>query len=180
MKEEIRPYARTYTGKKFYPNRIEELEICIDDIAHSLSNVNRYCGSLDHFYCVAQHCLIVEHIVSNIIDDRVISLSALLHDASEAYIPDMPSPIKKVLPSFKELERRLERHIRKHFNLPDMEHFTINDVDKGIRLNEMKYLTDWPEGRQELIYKYKIIPMSAKFAEEQYLKRYYELREWGN
>lgn len=175
MQEQDRPYIRTFTGRKFYPDRIEDLDVCIEDIAHHLSNMNRYTGALNHFYSVAQHCLIVEHVVSKSILSPEIRLAALLHDASEAYLPDFPSPWKSQIPRLKEIEKRLERHIYKHFKIYD-NHYTINDIDKNIRLNEMKYLTDWPEGKQELIYKYKIIPMSAKFAEEEYLKKYYELR----
>jgi len=93
---------RTFTEKVFDLKILDPESICIEDIAHGLSMTPRFGGQLDGFLSVAQHCCMVASYVS---DEN--KLAALLHDASEAYLGDMPSPFKKMLPDFKEHENRL-------------------------------------------------------------------------
>ena len=76
--------------------------ICIDDIAHSLSNQSRFGGHLPEYYSVAQHSFLCSQIV-----DPQFKLQALLHDASEAYLLDVPRPIKNRLSNYKEIEDKL-------------------------------------------------------------------------
>lgn len=178
---------RTYTGKYFYPDDVGSLEVDIEDIAHALSMMNRYCGHLDYFYSVAQHSLIVEELVcgmsTTLYTDRL--LGALLHDASEAYMPDMPSPIKQLLPDFKKKEEELSQHIFSHYNLAYPYEGIIKEIDSAIRGSEIKCLTSWEEewggeftdefGQRWDTLEYKIIPMPQKYAEEKFLQRFYEL-----
>lgn len=138
-------YILTYTGKRFYPAHPENLEVDIIDIAHALSNVCRYNGHLRKFYSVAQHsCYIARYIEENY--NIHLALAALLHDASEAYLPDMPSPIKEMLPDFRKLEARLHAHIFKSFSLEWPYSKIIKEVDKTIRQDEMRDLSDWDLG----------------------------------
>lgn len=87
--------------------------IDINDIAHALSNMCRFGGHLDRFYSVAQHSVMVSRYCP--ID---VALQGLLHDAAEAYMLDMPSPIKKGLRNYKSVEIRLLKVIAKKFNFP--------------------------------------------------------------
>jgi len=82
---------RTFTGK--YVNVFEPtLEmICIEDIAHALSMQCRFGGHLPYFYSVAQHSINCSFLV----DTPCLKLEVLMHDASEAYLLGIPSPIKK-------------------------------------------------------------------------------------
>lgn len=77
--------------------------ICIEDIAHALSFQCRFGGHLPKFYSVAQHSLNCSYLI----EDKSLKLTALLHDASEAYLLDIPSPIKKGLSNYKEIENKL-------------------------------------------------------------------------
>jgi hypothetical protein len=101
---------RTYTGKVFDLKILDPDTICIEDIAHGLSHTARFAGQLEKFYSVAQHSFFVANNVSP--QNR---LAALLHDASEAYLGDMPSPFKKMLPDYKEQEDRLMKVIANKF-----------------------------------------------------------------
>ncbi len=90
-------WIQTYTGKKFYPFNPRAEDIYIEDIAHALSLICRFGGHCREFYSVAQHSVLVsELVVDNRATEKYDGLAkyALLHDAAEAYLGDIPSPIK--------------------------------------------------------------------------------------
>lgn len=99
--------------------------IDIYDIAHALSNMPRFGGHLPVFYSVAEHCLSV----CDEVFERY-QLGALLHDATEAYLLDMPSPIKKLLPDYQKLEDNFNRVIATKFNLEYPFNVQIKQADK--------------------------------------------------
>lgn len=101
---------RTYTGKAFDLLILDPDTICIEDIAHALARVPRFGGHLPNTYSVAQHSVMVS--ISLPLD---LALAGLLHDASEAYLGDMPSPFKKLMPDYKRLESNLMHSIAKKF-----------------------------------------------------------------
>lgn len=182
---EVDTYMTTWQGNFFHPEHISELDVDILDIAHALSGTNRYCGHLNHFYSVAQHSVIVANLVGfwgahthEIFGNelRELKLSALLHDASEAYMPDMPSPVKALLPDFKALELEVEKHIFKEFDLPFPLHPLIKKVDTNIRGSEVASMSNWV-GMTKIddLYKVAIEPLSSKDAEEEFLDLYVEL-----
>lgn len=84
--------------------------ICIEDIAHALSMQCRFGGHLPVFYSVAQHSVMVSLLVS-----EESALAALLHDASEAYLLDVPRPIKQKLTNYKAIEETLMHLIAEKF-----------------------------------------------------------------
>jgi len=87
--------------------------IKINDIAHALSHQCRFSGHTDTFYSVAQHSIMV----SQMLDGTGFELHGLLHDAAEAYLIDIPSPVKDFIPGFKTIEENLMRVISVRFNL---------------------------------------------------------------
>lgn len=121
MSATVRPdrttdWIQTYSGRQFWPlePRAEEVEIA--DIAHALSNMCRFTGHVKEFYSVAQHSVLVARIVPD-----ELKLWALLHDASEAYIHDLPRPLKRSSPFgdlYKQHETRLMDVVCERFGLP--------------------------------------------------------------
>lgn len=85
---------RTYTGRMFSFAEITPEDIDIRDIAHALSHLCRFVGHTSMFYSVAQHCLLVSEKIPG---GPEVKLAALLHDAAEAYVNDLPSPLKRWL-----------------------------------------------------------------------------------
>ena len=85
----LNPWIRTYSGINFHPFSPNDIEISFNDIAHALSNICRFCGHTSEFYSVAQHSVMASRLAS-----KENALFALLHDAAEAYICDLSSPIK--------------------------------------------------------------------------------------
>lgn len=82
-------WIQTYTGKKFFPLHPHQNEYVIEDIAHALSMKCRFAGHCNAFYSVAEHSVKVSRIVA-----PESQLWGLLHDAAEAYLPDVCQPIK--------------------------------------------------------------------------------------
>lgn len=107
-------WIQTYTGKRFDPLAPEAKSVTIIDIAHALSNMPRFGGHAKRFYSVAQHSLLVKEIAPP--ED---GLQALLHDATEAYLMDLPRPIKysPELIFYREAEEVLHQEIMWHFGL---------------------------------------------------------------
>lgn len=110
-------WIQTHTGKVFKYNNITEDMICIEDIAHALSNICRFNGHSKTFYSVAEHCLHMSKYVLNKWGDKKKALAALLHDATEAYFCDLPRPIKYNMPVYRGLEMALEKMIFTKYGL---------------------------------------------------------------
>lgn len=125
-------WLQTFTGRQFWPldPRPEELDLL--DIAHSLGHQCRYAGHTRRFYSVAEHCILMSLWVQewahnarvadpNLFPDeqiRVLALAALLHDAGEAYVVDVPRPLKRYLPGYAEIEAGVQIAIAQRFGIP--------------------------------------------------------------
>jgi uncharacterized protein len=124
-------WLQTATGKAFPLLTPQPGDIDIDDIAHALSMMCRYNGHCIEFYSVAEHCC---HI-SDYCDDEH-KLWGLLHDASEAYITDIPRPLKPFLDNYYEHETRIMRVICKRFGLNLIMPEAVKELDARILNNE--------------------------------------------
>lgn len=105
-------WIQTYSGKAFVPMDPKARDVCLDDIAHALSMQCRYAGHCRRFYSVAEHCVLMSREVS--VENQ---LWALMHDASEAYLVDVPRPLKPFLVGYKEIETKCMGVIAKRFGL---------------------------------------------------------------
>lgn len=109
-------WMQTYTGKRFYPAAPRAEDICLEDIAHALSLECRFGGHVKQFYSVAQHSLLVAGAVFRFEPlHKGITLRALLHDASEAYLKDLPRPLKLHLPDYEKIETDVQDAIDEAF-----------------------------------------------------------------
>ena len=84
------PWISTFTGKKYHYFDPQPEMICLEDIAHALSNMCRFTGHVREFYSVAEHSV---H-AARVIEDPKLRKFALMHDAAEAYMVDIPRPFK--------------------------------------------------------------------------------------
>jgi hypothetical protein len=137
-------WMQTYTGRKFYPADPHGDEVDIMDIAASLSNMCRYGGHCLRFYSVAEHAV---HVAANVPNE--FKLTALMHDASEAYLVDIPRPLKPSLTNYYELENQLMSVISKKFGttwpLPDEVKYADNAILRDERAQNMASLDVPPE-----------------------------------
>src|SRR4051812_16747726 len=105
----------TYSGRIIRPLDPNPADFSIEDIGHALSNSCRFTGHTIEFYSVAQHCVLVSQIVPS-----ELCLTALLHDASEAYLSDIARPIKQQQEfgdPYREVESRIEAAIAERYGL---------------------------------------------------------------
>ena len=108
----------TASGRRFTPlaPRVEDIDIV--DIAHGLSNICRYGGHTLEFYSVAQHSVLVSEELEGDPIDPARCLWGLLHDATEAYLGDVITPLKAVMPEYQAAEALLAVAIAAKFVLP--------------------------------------------------------------
>lgn len=120
--DRIGPYMEA-TDMRFYPQDFRPEDVSMSDIARGLSTEFRFAGHTKRGrYTVAQHSVSVTRRLIELLGgvsetNASIILYALLHDASEAYIRDMPRPIKIILPDYQRLEKMVQSTILKRFDI---------------------------------------------------------------
>lgn len=97
-------WMQTHTGRQYWPADPRPEDVDIIDIAEALSKQCRYGGHCLKFYSVAEHCVLMAHYLNDRGADRATCFAALMHDASEAYLVDVPRPIKGRLAGYSEIE----------------------------------------------------------------------------
>ena len=110
----------TSTGQAVDLRFIGAIDISMLDIAHHLSQINRYTGAAKRPYSVAEHSLLVCEILEREGGERdpSVLLAALMHDAHEAYTSDLSSPMKQVVgEAWRREEARVEYAVQERFGL---------------------------------------------------------------
>jgi len=166
-------FIQTHSGKAMYFLNPKEDDFDIYDIAHTLSLLCRFGGHCKEFYSVAEHSVRCSWAAPD-----EFKLEALLHDGTEAYLVDMPRPIKQVMKEYKSIEKTLDIVLRKKFNLlPEMPP-EVHYIDNAMLATEKRDLmkpsekawADLPEP-----YKDKIEPWSSKLAEAKFILEFTKL-----
>jgi hypothetical protein len=145
------PYLQTVSGRWVNPFDPDPDQLDAGDIARALANQCRFGGHCRTFYSIAQHSVIVSELVEQRGGDTEDAFAALMHDASEAYLGDMPHPLKHRSPlgeAFRAAERDLEQALRDRFaikaDVPE-----IKRADRALLATERRAFSDeswpWPE-----------------------------------
>lgn len=170
-------YITTYTGKHFDPTAPDASLFDVRDIAHALSLTCRGNGHVKTFFSVGQHCIncALEAELRGF-PTRVV-LACLLHDASEAYMSDVPRPFKHALPSYVEAEEKLLEMIYEKFlgsSLSEEEQKLVKIIDDDLLYYDLKVLLgETPAGEApnlKIELDYTVQPFEK--VEAQYLKLY--------
>lgn len=117
-------FMETFTGKHVpIGPKISHSDIDMLDVWTALGRMNRFLGHTRRPYTVLEHSLLVAEILQMRGEDPAVVMAGLLHDAKEAYVGDIPTPIKKALgPAFaarlEDLERHIDSAICKHVGIP--------------------------------------------------------------
>lgn len=168
-------WIQTYSGRRFNPTNPYVDAIVIQDIAHALSMQCRFSGHVRKFYSVAQHSVLVSYIC-----DSADALWGLLHDATEAYLVDVPRPLKRSgkFDAYLEFEAKMQVAICKRFGLPEKEPPSVKRADTILLATEARDLmsplhSDWKQPCDPL--PFKIDPLNHQMAKDLFMKRFFEL-----
>lgn len=152
-------------------------QVHVEKIASTLAKINRYCGRTPYPYSVAQHAVFVSHLLP-----ENLAFEGLHHDDTEAYLGDIISPVKRLLPLFGKVENRLrKRAIAPAFGLTPAEAPEVKAMDyAAFKMEEVFVL-----GRRDLPFPAKVIewprvkemvaPWHWTKARDMFLERHFEL-----
>lgn len=149
-------------------------DIRITDIAHHLARICRFGGAVIYQpYWVAIHSMMVSEKVP-----AEHALAGLLHDAAEAYLGDLASPVKALVPAFADLERRWNLAIGEKFGLGTQladQHPAVREADARALATERRDLMAVNPGWTPSAEPYEGIVlrgMAPEFAKDSFLNRF--------
>lgn len=183
------PWIQTYSGKKYFPLRPESTDVLLADIAHSLSMQCRFNGHCRVFFSVAQHSVLVSEQIEQYMRDRGFPASeirdvahwGLMHDASEAYLTDIPRPLKQgsiIGWLYRMAEKRNMEAICQRFLMTPQQPPLVEWADRRLLMTEKRDLMgkqpcEWEETGEPM--PEKINPVLPHQAEAMFLHRFREL-----
>ena len=131
-------FIQTYTGLTFDLQNPTPEMVDVEDIAHALSMLCRFTGHTKEFYSVAQHSVLCA-----LKAPAHLSMQALLHDAHEAYVGDLNSPLKSIIGTrYSNLSSSIQRVIDTKFNAEhdrESQH-VIRNIDLRMLITEANAL----------------------------------------
>ena len=136
-------YITTYTRKHFDPVHPEAEKIDILDIAHALPLICRGNGHVSSFWSVGEHCICCAKEALGRGYSKRQALACLLHDASECYMSDVPTPFKNELPEYQEQEEHLLGIIYEKFlgsDLTEEEQKELKKIDHAMLWYDLEHL----------------------------------------
>lgn len=181
MVKQTRTCISTIGGDFFDLKRPEVNDYDIETIAHALSRINRYTGHIaPEHYSVAEHCYHVSFAVP-----EKLALVGLLHDASEAFVGDVASPLKKMLGRvYTDIEDAIQEEIAKRYDLEYPFPIEVHEADKRLYWAERQEIAPGPKDtlwHQDLRAARKVSPKGWRpdKAKKLFLKRFEELTNNG-
>jgi hypothetical protein len=168
-------WMQTNSGAAWFFENPHPSDVNIMDIAHALSNLCRFGGHSKNFYSVAEHSVYVSMIVP-----PEFAMQGLMHDATEAYVVDVPRPLKHLLSNYADIEAKAWGAISARHGLPVDLDPSVKVADNEILLAERDQLLEtppipwtWADGITPA--DIRIDCLSPRVAKDFFLRRYHEL-----
>lgn len=169
-------FITTATGRRFHFEDPQPDEIDIADIAYSLSHTNRWGGHCYPALSVAQHSVMVADALLRTGAPQMIQLQGLMHDAAEAYLGDIPTPIKALLPEYMAMELLVTDVIFRRFGIPMPMDHQVHLHDVEMRKWEYRDLMPPVDGVEPPVgNRPKLVPWNPVQSETAFVGRFYDL-----
>jgi uncharacterized protein len=169
-------WLQTASGIAFHPADPRPEDVHLYDIAHALSNLCRFGGHCSRFYSVAEHSVLVSQCVP-----LEHALAALLHDATETYVVDVPRPVKRMLgEAYARLESGVWAVIAERFGVPVELPACVKDADNRVLLAERDELLHeppiaWTWAAGLIPAPVRVLGLTPQRAAQFFLARFHEL-----
>lgn len=170
-------WMQTHSGRAYHHQNPTQASITIGDIAHGLSMICRFGGHVDRFYSVAEHSVLVSEVVP-----PEHAFAALMHDATEAYVVDVPRPLKHMLGQvYADLEQKAWLAICEKFRIDPVLPPCVKEADNTVLIAEKNALLcpppiPWTWAADIAPADVKIVGLTPPEAKAAFLARYMELR----
>lgn len=168
------------SGCRYWPLDPRPGDFDIKDIAHGLAHTCRWGGQVDQFYSVAEHSVLVSRYVR-----RELRMNALMHDAAEAFVGDIPRPLKRILgANYKLIEDRTHEAIAIQYGITKEMHPQVKEIDNRITVDERQQL--FANNDDDLPWMFSSSvglgveitnPLPPALAKKLFLETYYRLEE---
>lgn len=175
--ENKKRWIHTFSGVRYFPANPRVEDVRIVDIAHHLSMLCRFTGAVRHFYTVCEHSVLVSYLVPS-----EYALYGLLHDAAEAYLNDLSSPVKHnwfSLWGYRRLERKNMAAIAAKFGLPAEMPACVHEADQRMLRTEqcqlMPYCEHTPIWAKDAVPGLEVSGWLPAEGEVKFMNRFYEL-----
>jgi len=108
--------VQTISGRFFWPLEPHIEDVSIEDIVHGIARECRFGNHTPYHYSVAWHSVAL----SSVVPDHL-KKWALIHDVTEAYLRDLPKPLKKhpKLSEYNVIENNLMTVLAEYFGMPE-------------------------------------------------------------
>jgi hypothetical protein len=163
---------RLRNGRIFNFAKPETTPLCVDDIAWGLSHEYRYSNQSHHLITVAQHSVCASQETTIPQEYR---MGILFHDASEAVMRDLSSPLKKMLPDYRELETKVQAAILNGLGIEPAPEELIKEVDEKRVTWEMGWIFN-PDVKPGVN---QVELWSPSRARSEFLSRYWKLQAYN-
>lgn len=101
--------------------------VSLDRIAWSLAGIRRTVGHSPMPKSVAEHCVAVSKSCSTVRAARL----GLFHDAAEAFIGDIPTPVKHMSPEIIKLEKSIQKAIFTRYGISEEDWGEVKMIDES-------------------------------------------------
>ena len=174
--------ATTKSGLDLDLIRPEAEHIELEDIAHGLAQKCRFNGQTRVFYSVAEHSVRVAAFLLRRYNNPALAIDGLMHDAQEAYFPDVHTDLKQYMSGYKLLEERMLQAIFEKFSLPYPINKLYKEADRILLATEGRDLMGWDLAHPKHAHLAKplenvIEPWTMQEAKAAFLDTYYQLQD---
>lgn len=168
----------TFSGQQLYPLDPRPEEISVEDIAHGLANTCRYGGQCQFYYSVGTHSIYVSRELDAYGPEM--QLYGLFHDAAEAYITDVPRPLKNELDGYESVEHDILDAVWESLGITpptETQWQTVMEADDQLFYYESETLLAEFDPPTVPSFSYELSPCLPREVRKQFLDRAAKLRE---